>query len=96
VRDEIEQLRKANVQPFGVNQASVDSHRAYADKMHFGFPLLTDPERAIARAYHALKDDDRGIARTVYVVRQDGTIAFAQRGAPPVADMVAAVAARAR
>src|SRR6266487_2753898 len=71
------------MQPFGVNPASVDSHRGYVDKMQFNFPLLSDPERTIATAYHALKDDGRGIQRTVYVIGRDGTVHFAQRGAPP-------------
>ena len=86
-------FERAEMQPFGVNPASPDSHRSYADKMRFNFPLLSDPVRAIARAYHALKEDGKGIARTVYVVGTDGTIRFAQRGAPPVDDIVAAVSA---
>ena len=86
-------FERAGMQPFGVNPASPDSHRSYVDKMRFNFPLLSDPDRAIARAYHALKEDDKGIARTVYVVGTDGTIRFAQRGAPPVEDIVAAVSA---
>jgi len=84
-------FERAGIQPFGVNPASIDSHRKYVEKMLFNFPLLTDPDRAIARAYHALKEDDRGIARTVYVVGKDGTVRFAQRGAPPVDEIVAAV-----
>lgn len=94
MRDETAKFTEAGVQPFGVNPAGVDSHRQYVAKMHFGFPLLSDPERAIARAYHALKDDDRGIARTVYVVRRDGTVVFAQRGAPPGRDILASVSGR--
>ena len=47
------------------------------------------PDRAIARGYHALKDDGKGIQRSVYVVRRDGKVAFAQRGAPPVDEIVA-------
>ena len=93
-RDETAKLERAGIQPFGVNPAAVDSHWKYAEKMGFPFPLLSDADRAIARAYHALKDDDRGIARTVYVVARDGTIALAARGAPPVDDFVAAVAGR--
>ena len=77
------------MQPFGVNPASVASHASYAKKLGFNFPLLSDPDRAIARAYRALKDDGQGIIRTVYVVNRDGTIAFAQRGAPPVDEIVA-------
>jgi peroxiredoxin Q/BCP len=87
-------FEKAGIQPLGVNPASVDSHYKYAQKMRFTFPLLSDPERTIAGAYHALKDDGKGIARTVYVVRRDGTIAFAERGAPPPIEIVASVSAR--
>jgi peroxiredoxin Q/BCP len=89
-------FEQAGIQPFGVNPASVEAHAKYASKMKFTFRLLADPDREVAGAYHALKDDGRGIARTVYVVRRDGTIAFAQRGTPAVADIVASVAARGR
>jgi peroxiredoxin Q/BCP len=84
------------IQPFGVNPAGVESHAQYVDKMQFNFPLLSDPDRAIARAYHALKEDKRGIQRSVYVIGRDGTIAFAQRGAPPVPEIVASVDAGGR
>jgi peroxiredoxin Q/BCP len=94
VRDEMTKLEDAGIQVFGVNPAGVDSHWKYAEKMGFQFPLLSDADRRIARAYRALKDDERGIVRTVYVVARDGTVAFAQRGAPPVDDIAAAVAGR--
>lgn len=89
-------FRAAGVQPFGVNPAGLDSHQSYVEKMHFNFPLLSDPERTIARAYHALKDDDKGIQRSVYVVDRGGAVRFAQRGAPPVDAIVASVSDRAR
>jgi len=84
-------FRQAGIQPFGVNPAGVDRHGQYAEKMHFNFPLLSDPERQIARAYRALKDDGKGIQRTVYAIGRDGRVRFAQRGAPPVDEIVAAV-----
>ncbi len=77
-------FERAGIQPFGVNPASPESHRGYAEKMRFNFPLLSDPDRAVARAYHALKEDGKGIQRTVYVIGKDGTVRFAQRGAPAV------------
>lgn len=83
---------KAGIQPFGVNPASVDAHFKYATKLGFNFPLLSDPDRAVARAYRALKEDGKGIQRSVYVVARDGRIVFAQRGAPPVDDIVAPLA----
>ncbi len=89
MRDEIAKFRKAGIQPFGVNPAGVESHASYVKKLRFNFPLLSDPDRAIARAYRALKEDGKGIQRSVYLIRKDGTIAFAQRGAPAVDDIVA-------
>jgi peroxiredoxin Q/BCP len=90
VRDEIAKFQGAQMQPFGVNPASVDSHKGYVEKFRFNFPLLSDPERTIAETYRALKDDGKGIQRTVYVIGRDGTVRFAQRGAPPVDDIVRA------
>jgi thioredoxin-dependent peroxiredoxin len=90
VRDEIETFRASNVQPLGVNPAAVDSHASYVAKLGLPFPLLSDPDRALAAAYHTLKPDARGIQRTVYGIRADGTIAFAARGAPLPNDIVAA------
>jgi peroxiredoxin Q/BCP len=84
-------FRAAGVQPLGVNPASVESHAKYEAKFGFGFPLLSDPDRAIARAYAALKDDGRGIQRTVYLVGADGTIRFGARGAPAPADVLASL-----
>ena len=84
-------FEQANLQPFGVNPAGIPAHVKYVEMFGFQFPLLSDPERAISRSYHALKDDDKGIARTVYVIARDGTIALAQRGAPPVDEIVAAI-----
>ena len=90
MRDEIAKFQAAKMQPLGVNPASIESHQSYVEKFRFNFPLLSDPERAIARAYHALKDDDKGIQRTVYVIGSDGKVRFAQRGAPPVDDIIGA------
>ena len=91
MRDEIESFRKAQAQPLGVNPAGVDSHAKYAAKMRFEFPLLSDTDRSIARAYGALKADGRGVQRSVYAIRRYGSIAFAVRGAPPASEILAAL-----
>ena len=79
----------SNVQPLGLNPASVTSHASYARKLNLPFPLLNDENREIAGAYRALKPDGHSIQRTVYAIRSDGTIAFAARGAPLASDIVA-------
>ena len=82
MRDEIEQYRKADVQPFGVNPASIEGHRKYVEKMKFNFPLLSDADRKAAAAYGILKPGGKGIQRSVVLVGKDGKVRFAARGMP--------------
>jgi peroxiredoxin len=82
VRDEISQYQEHDVQPLGVNPASVEAHAKYVDQLHLPFPLLSDPSMAISRSYGALKPDGKGIARSVYLIDRDGTILYSQAGAP--------------
>lgn len=84
-------FERAGAMPFGVNPASVESHAKYAGKMAFGFPLLSDAGHLIAEAYHTVKPIGLGIQRTVYLVRRDGTIAFAARGAPSADEILAGI-----
>ena len=82
MRDEIQRYRKHDIAPFGVNPASVQSHASYAAKLKLPFPLLSDPELRISRAYDTLKSDGAAIARSVCLVDRDGTVLYAQAGAP--------------
>ena len=85
-------FEQRGIRPFGVNPADVAAHREYVALFGFPFPLLSDRERALARAFHALADDGRGIVRSVYVIGRDGTIRFARRGYPAVDEIVGAIA----
>jgi peroxiredoxin Q/BCP len=91
VREEIELFQEQGVQPVGVNPASAESHARYSEKMGFPFPLLSDPEREIAAAYGALKPDRKGIQRSVIGIAEDGRVAYAVRGAPPVREILGAL-----
>jgi len=82
VRDEIQTYTDHNIRPFGVNPASVDRHAAYAEKLGLPFPLLSDPDRMISAAYGSLKPILPGIARSVCLIDRDGTVLYAQAGAP--------------
>jgi thioredoxin-dependent peroxiredoxin len=82
VRDEIQTYTDHNISPFGVNPATVQSHAGYAAKLGLPFPLLSDPDLAIGRAYGTLKPGERGIARSVCLIDQNGRVLYAQAGAP--------------
>ncbi len=91
MRDEIELFREANIQPFGVNPAGVESHERYAARFGFPFPLLSDRKRDVAEAYGALKILGKFIHRSVVLIDMSGQVVFAERGAPAPAKIVAAM-----
>lgn len=84
MRDEQTRYQAQSVTTLGINPASIASHEKYAEGFQFTFPLVSDPDRAAARAYQALKPDGVGILRTVYLIGTDGRVQFAMRGAPAI------------
>jgi peroxiredoxin Q/BCP len=82
VRDEIQTFTSHNIRPFGVNPAAVESHANYAAKLGLPFPLLSDTNLAISRAYGTLKPDGKGISRSVCLIDQNGLVVYSQAGAP--------------
>ncbi len=85
MRDEIQTYTDHNIRPFGVNPAVAERHKAYAEKLRLPFPILSDPDRAISAAYGSLKPILPGIARSVCLIDRDGTVLYAQAGAPGAA-----------
>jgi len=86
-RDQWQQARKRNVEVFGVNPGSAESHRKFQEKYHFPFPLLVDDGQKVAEVYHA---NGLFIKRTVYLIGPDGVILYAKRGKPDPAEVLAA------
>lgn len=82
MRDEIQTYTSNEIQPFGVNPASIESHASYADKLGLPFPLLSDRGLEISRAYGTLKPDGSGIARSVCLIDRNGIVLYTQAGAP--------------
>lgn len=88
-------LKALGCEVYGINPAEQQSHRAFAEKFGFTFPILTDRGGAVARRFHAtvpipflLK-----IIRTVYLINPDRKIRLANRGAPSVAAIVRSIEA---
>jgi peroxiredoxin Q/BCP len=82
VRDDLPRYERHGVRPFGVNPASVESHAGYAARLGLPFPLLSDPDMRVTRAYGAIRPDGLTIARSVVVIDRNGRIAYSQAGAP--------------
>jgi peroxiredoxin Q/BCP len=64
----------------GVSTDSVKSHKKFQQKYHLTFPLLADPDHAVADQYGVWQQkrfmgrEHMGIARTTFVIDKNGTI----------------------
>jgi peroxiredoxin Q/BCP len=76
--DGLEQFRQLDAQVIGISAQSVESHDAFSGKHGFDFPLLADPDKAVAGAYGTL--GPIGFPRrSVFIVDPQGVIRYAHR-----------------
>jgi peroxiredoxin Q/BCP len=80
-RDALPKLKKKNAVVLGVSRDSVKSHCGFRDKYDLNFPLLSDPDGKVTRAYGAWGEKNmygkksEGIIRTTVVIGPDGKVA---------------------
>ncbi len=91
MRDTVAEFRDLDTEPYGVNPDDAASHRSFIEAQDFPFDLLVDEGRQVAAAYGAIKPDGSGIQRTVVVVGKDGRVLYRAPGAPPPAELLAAI-----
>jgi peroxiredoxin Q/BCP len=89
LQDDKAKFEKANAMILGVNNNSVQAHQAYCGKRGFTFPILSDPELRMSKAYGAEKGGR--IKRTVVVIGPDGKIAFHRSGMPTDDEILEAI-----
>ena len=71
----------ASLSVVGISTDSGFSHRAFASAEGIDVPLLSDSDGSVAAAYGVLYDEFRGhrevAKRAVFLIRPDGTVAYA-------------------
>ncbi len=79
LKDAYETLRELGAQVIAVSADSIESHRAFAERLGgLPFPLASDAGMHVARAYDAVAEDDpRRSRRALFVIEQDGAISDA-------------------
>ena len=94
------QFREKGAVVLGVSRDSVASHKRFEEKYGLPFPLLSDPELNVIRAYDVWKEKTNygrttmGVVRTTYLIDENGIIVRAfdkVRAADNPAQMLAAL-----
>lgn len=73
MRDGMEELKKFGIQVLGVSTDSVKSHEGFQNRYNLNFPLLSDKEKKIIKAYGV--ESEFGSARRVtFLIDRSGLI----------------------
>ena len=70
LRDNYENFEKIDVDVLGVSADPVESHNGFAQKYELPFPLISDPNKTIIKAYEA----DGFAKRVSYLIDPEGRI----------------------
>jgi thioredoxin-dependent peroxiredoxin len=74
LRDLHARLLAANVHVAGVSPQSAQSHAAFAAKYALPFTLLSDPDKAVARAFDVVGLLGMGVRRASFLINTSGMI----------------------
>jgi len=81
LRDQRAVLKKLGAQVLGISGDSTASHEKFRDKYDLNFPLLSDPNHAVAEKYGAWREKNMygkksmGIQRSTFLIDSDGKVA---------------------
>jgi len=75
VRDTSSALASASIRILGISPQSRESHRRFAERYDLAFPLLSDTDKTIIRAYGVDGPLGIGVRRATFLIGQDGRVA---------------------
>ena len=73
-RDIAAEFDAVGAQRVGISADAVDKQKQFDDKHDLGYPLLSDEDKEVAKAYGVTRRIIPGNKRTTFVIGQDGTL----------------------
>lgn len=79
-RDNLEKLKRSNVEVLGVSNDDSESHAKFKNKYHLNFRLLADVDKKVSQAYRIYEEKEKfgkkywGITRSTFVIDENGRI----------------------
>ncbi len=74
-RDNLQSIRDMGAEIVGVSLDSVQSHGRFASKYELPFPLISDQEKRISKAYGVLRDIGLSTNRVTFIIDKKGKVA---------------------
>ena len=89
VRDAAESLQESDAAAVGISPDAPDKQKRFDNKYNLGFPLLSDPDHEVAKAYGAWDRKSlygksyEGIIRSSFLIDEDGNVLQVTYGVKP-------------
>lgn len=83
-RDSLEQLNGMDIAVLGISPDTPEKLAAFREEHHLTFPLLSDPDKAVMKAYGAFGEKKNygrvveGVIRSTFLIEPDGTVGVAK------------------
>lgn len=71
-----ENFRKMNAAVLGVGSEDIESHKKWAGELELQFPLASDTEKSVAKAYGVLNEKIGLNFRGTFIIDPEGTIKY--------------------
>jgi peroxiredoxin Q/BCP len=81
IRDNYDKLKEKGIEIVGISKDNLESHKKFAAKFKFNFPILSDEKMDVLEKYGVWKKKSLygktflGIARTTFLIDEKGKIA---------------------
>jgi peroxiredoxin Q/BCP len=75
-RDSLERFNDLGVRVVGISPDSVGSHKAFSDKYHLNFTLLSDPDHKVCEEFGVWREK---LERSTFLVDEEGIIKWIER-----------------
>lgn len=79
------QFQAVDTEILGVSRDSIRSHCSFAEKYGFPFPLLSDEDESLCKAFDVIKEKNMygklvmGIERSTFLIGRDGKLVYTER-----------------
>lgn len=78
-----QELARFDVAFFEASVDTVDTNQRLAELLRLRYPILSDPDRQVARAYGVVPDGRRTALRWTFYIGTDGRILYIDRAVVP-------------
>ena len=72
-------IREFNVAFFTASCDDAETNRRFAESLELDYPILSDPEKSVARAYGVVTIDRQVPFRWTFIIGADGNILYIDR-----------------